>query len=204
MTHENMTVLGERFADAVRYAADLHHDQPRKETSIPYISHLLGAASLVLDQGGDADEAIAALLHDALEDQWQRTSEEEIRRRFGGKVARIVVACSNSLGGEKRAWKPRKEDYLAHLDEQPAEVLRVSLADKLHNARAIVADLRIEGPSLWDRFTGDPRQQAWYYTLLAETFRRRHDSPLVTEFEAVVAELAAWAEEAPAREVQDA
>ena len=200
----DLTVLGEQFADAVRYAAELHYDQPRKTTSIPYMSHLLGTASLVLDQGGDEDEAIAALLHDALEDQWQRTSEEEIRSRFGDKVTHIVVACSDSLGGEKREWKPRKEDYLAHLDLQPPEVLRVSLADKLHNARAIVADLRVEGASLWDRFTGDPRQQAWYYTSLAQTYRRRLDSPLVTEFETVVAELVARAEEAPTREVRDA
>ena len=200
----DLTVLGEQFAHAVRYAAELHHDQRRKATNIPYMSHLLGTAALVLDQGGDEDEAIAALLHDALEDQWQRTSEEEIRSRFGDKVTRIVVACSDSLGGEKREWKPRKEDYLAHLDQQPPEVLRVSLADKLHNARAIVADLRVEGASLWDRFTDDPRQQAWYYTSLAQTYRRRLDSPLVTEFEAVVAELVTRAEEAPPREVRDA
>lgn len=198
-----MTVLGERFAQAVAYAAQLHRDQPRKNTSIPYISHLLAVASLVLDQGGDEDEAIAALLHDALEDQWQRTSEEEIRERFGDKVARIVVACSDSLGGEKQDWKPRKEAYLERLNDEPPEVLRVSLADKLHNARAIVADLRSAGDAVWDRFTGEPLQQAWYYTSLAEIFRRHHDSPLVDELEAVVAELVIRAQRAPRREPRE-
>ena len=199
MTESDVTVLGERFAAAVRYAAELHHDQVRKGTTIPYLSHLLGAASLVLDQGGDEDEAIAALLHDALEDQWERTTAEEIRDRFGDKVARIVVACSDSLGGQKRDWKVRKEAYLEHLSTQPADVLRVSLADKLHNARAIVADLRTGGDAVWDRFTGDPMQQAWYYMSLAETFRDRHDASLVDEFAAVVAELVTRARRAPAR-----
>ena len=199
MTDSTVTVLGERFAAAVRYAAELHHDQVRKATTIPYMAHLLGAASLVLDQGGDEDEAIAALLHDALEDQWERTTADEIREQFGEKVARIVVACSDSLGGEKREWKARKETYLEHLSEQPADVLRVSLADKLHNARAIVTDLRTSGDVVWDRFTGDPLQQAWYYTSLAETFRKHHDGPLVDEFAAVVGVLVERAQQAPER-----
>ena len=195
-----LTVLGDRFAEAVRYASELHRDQGRKSTNIPYVAHLLGVASLVLDQGGDEDEAIAALLHDALEDQGDKTSEDEIRQRFNDKVARIVVACSDFIGeGKKPDWQTRKERYLAHLNEQPTEVHRVSLADKLHNARAIVADLRVSGDSVWDRFTGDPRQQAWYYSSLLEVFRRRHDSPLVEELGAVVAELVARAERAPAR-----
>ena len=197
---DQLTVLGDDFADAVRYASELHRDQRRKDTNIPYVAHLLGAASLVLDQGGDQDEAIAALLHDALEDQGDQTSEDEIRQQFGGKVARIVVACSDFIGdGEKPDWQTRKERYLAHLDEQPTDVLRVSLADKLHNARAIVADLRVSGDSVWNRFTGDPGQQAWYYSSLLEVFRRRHDSPLVEELAAVVAELVQRAERAPAR-----
>ncbi len=197
---DELTVLGERFAAAVRYASALHREQRRKDTNIPYVAHLLCVASLVLDQGGDEDEAIAALLHDALEDQGDRTSEEEVRRRFGDKVARIVVACSDFIGqGKKPDWQTRKERYLAHLEKQPAEVLRVSLADKLHNARSIVADLRISGDSVWDRFTGDPRQQAWYYSSILEIFRRRHDSPLVAELGAVVTELVDRAQRAPAR-----
>ena len=147
-----------------------------------------------------ACEAIAALLHDALEDQHERTSEEEIRERFGDKVARIVVACSDWTGGGKKPeWRQRKERYLAHLAEQPDEVLRVSLADKLHNARAIVADLRAAGDDVWDRFTGDPEQQAWYYESLAKIFSARQHSPLVDEFSAVVAELAQRARQAPPR-----
>lgn len=196
---DELTVLGDRFAEAVRYASALHREQRRKDTNIPYVAHLLGVASLVLDQGGDEDEAIAALLHDALEDQGDKTSEEEVRRRFDDKVARIVVACSDFIGeGEKPDWQTRKESYLAHLEEQPAEVLRVSLADKLHNARSIVADLRVSGDSVWQRFTGDPPQQAWYYSSLLEVFRRRLDSPLVDELGAVVAELADQARRAPA------
>ena len=185
----DVTVLGERFADAVRYASALHRDQARKQTRIPYLSHLLAAASLVLEQGGDEDEAIAALLHDALEDQWERTSEEQIRDRFGDKVARIVVACSDSTGGRKQDWKPRKRAHLDHLATQTPEVLRVSIADKLHNARSIVADLRVAGDVIWDRFTAGPQQQAWYYTALADIFRQHLESPLVTEFQVVVAEL---------------
>jgi (p)ppGpp synthase/HD superfamily hydrolase len=195
-----MTVLGDRFASAVRYASELHRDQRRKDTDIPYVAHLLGTASLVLDQGGDEDEAIAALLHDALEDQSARTSEQQIRERFGDTVARIVVACSDFIGvGEKPAWRARKERYLAHLADQPDDVLRVSLADKLHNARAIAADLRAAGDGVWDRFTGDPQQQAWYYESLAEIFTQRAPSPLVVEFAAVVAELVQRAGQAPAR-----
>lgn len=197
---DHVTVLGDDFAEAVRYASELHRDQIRKDTSIPYMAHLLGVASLVLDQGGDEDEAIAALLHDALEDQGDKTSEEEIRKRFGDKVARIVVACSDFIGaGEKPDWQTRKERYLAHLEEQPADVLRVSVADKLHNARSIVADLRVSGDSVWDRFTGDPKQQAWYYSSLVEVFGRRHDSALVEELGAVVAELVDQANRAPER-----
>lgn len=196
-TNTAITVLGQRFADAVAYASWLHRDQDRKGTTIPYMSHLLGVASLVLDQGGDEDEAIAALLHDALEDQWRRTSREEILERFGQKVTRIVLACSDSLAGEKRDWKPRKEEYLQHLREQPDEVLRVSLADKLHNGRAIVADLRTVGDDLWGRFTGTPAQQAWYYGSLLEIFSQRQVSPLVTEFAVVVDELRTRAAAAP-------
>ncbi len=197
---DQLTVLGERFAEAVRYAAELHREQPRKDTNIPYVSHLLGVASLVLDQEGDEDEAIAGLLHDALEDQGDKTSEGEIRRRFGDKVARIVVALSDFIGeGEKPDWQLRKQQYLAHLDQQPADVLRVSLADKLHNARAIAADLRVSGDTVWKRFRAGPTQQAWYYSSLLEVFRRHHDSPLVEEFAAVVAELVERADQAPVR-----
>ena len=196
-----ITVLGDRFAEAVRLAAEVHHDQRRKDTNIPYIAHLLGVASLLLDQGGDEDEAIAALLHDALEDQAERISEDEIRERFGDKVTRIVVACSDHTGtGQKAPWRERKERYLSHLTQQPDDVLRVSLADKLHNARAIVADLRTVGDDVWNRFTGDPLQQAWYYTSLAEIFRDRRPSPLADEFAVVVAELVQRAHRAPERD----
>lgn len=196
---QSITVLGPAFTNAVAYAAWLHRDQGRKGGAIPYMSHLLGAAALVLDQGGDEDEAIAALLHDALEDQYERTSEEEIQDRFGDKVVRIVVACSDSTGGAKGPWQERKERYIQHLRVQPDDVLRVSLADKLHNARAIVADLRTQGDALWDRFSGTPDQQAWYYGSLLEIFRAREVSPLVAELAVTVAELRERAAAAPGR-----
>lgn len=190
MTH---TVLGERFAQAVALAGEIHRDQLRKGTSIPYMSHLLGVAALVLDQGGDEDEAIAALLHDTLEDHPDKTSAEQIAERFGDKVARIVVACSDATSHPKPLWELRKKAYLAHLDKAPADVLRVALADKLHNARAIVADLRVVGPSVWQRFSAGGAAQLWYYRSLLDVFGRRDAGPLVTELEAAVAEMQALA-----------
>ena len=198
MTDEPL--YSERLITALGVAARLHARQRRKGSEIPYLSHLLGTCAIALDYGAGEDEAIAALLHDALEDQWERTSPDEIRGRFGDKVVRIVVACSDSLGGEKREWRARKSNYLAHLADQPDEVLRVSLADKLHNARAIVADLRTEGDAVWDRFTGPPPDQAWYYMSLAEIFRGRRVSSLVDEFAVVVADLVARARRAPSRD----
>jgi (p)ppGpp synthase/HD superfamily hydrolase len=183
------TVLGPRFADAIAFATAVHRDQVRKQTTIPYVSHLLAVASLVLDQGGDEAEAIAALLHDTLEDHPDKTSAEDIQARFGRKVSDIVVACSDATSHPKPPWQARKDAYLAHLETAGADVLRVSLADKLHNARAIVADLRVAGPAVWDRFGAGRDQQLWYYRSLLDVFRRRADSPLVTELEVAVAEM---------------
>ena len=131
-----------------------HRDQRRKGTEIPYIGHLLGVCSLVIEDGGTEDEAIAALLHDAAEDQGGEQTLERIRAEFGDHVAEIVRACSDTLEDPKPPWRTRKEAYLAHLDEQPAPVLRVSLADKLFNARAILRDYLSVGDELWQRFNG--------------------------------------------------
>ena len=182
-------VVGPKFDEAVRYARELHHDQVRKGTQIPYLSHLLGAAALVLDQGGDEDEVIAALLHDALEDQPERTSYTEIAGRFGEKTARIVLACSDAVEHPKPPWRARKERYLAHLRDQPEDVLRVSLADKLHNARSIVADWRVIGDDVWSKFSAARHEQVWYYSSLLEVFERRAPSPLVTELAVAVQQL---------------
>jgi len=159
-------VLTPRYAEAVQYASELHAQQTRKSTNIAYISHLLGVSSLVLEAGGDEDMAIAALLHDGPEDQGGQATLEEIRRRFGERVARIVEGCSDSLSEDpegKAPWKERKVTYLGHLKDAADDTLTVSLADKLHNARAIATDLAITGAGTWDRFNASAPEILWYY-----------------------------------------
>ncbi len=188
--------LSRRFEDALVYAAVLHAGQERKDTGVPYVAHLLGVAALVLEDGGDEDEAIAALLHDAAEDQGGIERLRAIAGRYGERVARIVMACTDSLDEPKLAWAERKRRYLAHLIEQPAGVLRVSVADKLHNARAIVADLRRDGVQALDTFSGGRQGVPWYYGALTGAFREAGlSSPLRDEFERVVAELIGLATE---------
>ncbi len=184
-------VLTGRFAEAVRWASHLHADQSRKGTRIAYVSHLLAVASLVLEDGGTEEEAIAGLLHDAIEDC--HVSEAEIRARFGGLTAEIVVACSDGLGGprDERDWGERKQAYLDHLeqDDLPEGALRVSAADKLHNARSILTDLREHGPSVWDRFHAPADEQRRYYAAVARILSAKHDSVLTRELRRVVDEL---------------
>lgn len=181
-TNKPSTVLTQRYADAVAYASALHADQVRKSTTIPYISHLLGVSSLVLEAGGDEDMAIAALLHDGPEDQGGHVVLDEIRQRFGVRVARIVEGCSDSLAEDpdnKEEWKIRKERYLAHLSEADADTFTVSLADKLHNARAIVSDLMITGPSTWERFNASPEDILWYYNGIVSGANKRNSNPFL-------------------------
>jgi GTP pyrophosphokinase len=167
--------LTARFADAVSLAMTLHAGDVRKGTRIPYIAHLLGVCSMVLADGGDEDEAIAALLHDALEDHGDRITAAELERRYGPRVAALVVGCSDTpagfAGGAKPPWRQRKEDYLAHLRASSPDDLRVSLADKLYNARAILADLEIAGDIVWSRFNAGRDGQLWYYRALVDAFR---------------------------------
>lgn len=166
--------LGDRFDQALQRACELHRSQFRKGTEIPYLSHLLAVASLVLEDGGDEDQAIAALLHDAVEDRGGRPTLDSIRSEFGDRVASIVEACSDTDIQPKPPWRERKESYLGHLRKEPsAEVLRVSAADKLHNARCIVADYRRCGESVWQRFNAGKEEQAWYYGELARIYRER-------------------------------
>lgn len=182
--------LGPRFDRAFALSRELHASQTRKGGEIPYVAHLMGVASLVLDDGGDEDEAIAALLHDAVEDQGGQPTLERIRKLFGHRVARIVEACSDTDVVPKPAWRERKEAYLAHLRDPdlPAGAIRVSLADKLHNARAILFDLRA-GHDVFARFSADREQQHWYYDALASTFAQISDSPMVGELRTVVDQL---------------
>lgn len=167
-----MAILNERFDEALVYAADLHRDQVRKGSDAPYISHLLGAASIAIELGADEDQAIAALLHDAVEDQGGKATLDAIRDRFGAHVASIVDACSDSEEEPKPPWRERKEAYLRSLDDKPADALLVSLADKTHNARAILDDLATAGRSVWERFTAGREGSLWYYEALAESFER--------------------------------
>lgn len=184
-----MFALSHRFEQAIGYAVRLHAGQKRKGTQIPYIAHLLGVASLVLEDGGDEDEAIAALLHDAVEDQGGKHTREEIRRRFGERVAEIVDGCTDTDRIPKPPWRDRKEQYIKHLQQATPAVRRVSLADKLNNARAILRDFRECGNTLWERFTGGKEGTLWYYRALVEVFRETGSGPMVGELDRVVTEL---------------
>ena len=173
--------LTQRFKEALDYALELHGDQQRKGSDTPYAAHLLAVASLVLEDGGDEEQAIAALLHDAPEDQGGLETLKAIRLRFGERVADIVQGCTDTLENPKPAWRERKELYLEHLRTASHEVQRVSLADKLHNARSILTDLLRSGEDVWMRFNGGKDGTLWYYRSLLQVFRSMSDSPLVTE-----------------------
>jgi len=182
-----------RLIEAISDASRYHAGQFRKGTEVPYLAHLLSVAALVIEDGGSENEAIAALLHDAVEDAGGKPTLEEIRKHFGDEVAMIVEACSDTNVTPKPPWKERKEAYLAHLraPDTPDSVLRVSLADKLHNARAILSDYRTLGDDLWERFnTRSADDQLWYYSELAQIFSARMPGPLSTELSRVVTELA--------------
>jgi GTP pyrophosphokinase len=180
-----------RLADAFGYAAELHREQRRKGTSIPYLAHLMAVAAIVIEVGGDEDQAIAALLHDAVEDQGGQPTLEEIGRRYGERVAAIVLACSDTDIKPKPPWRARKETYIAHLPTSAPDALLVSLADKLHNARAILFDYRAQGDALWAKF--DPASdQLWYYGSLVSAFRSqevRLPTQLVDELDRTVQDL---------------
>jgi GTP pyrophosphokinase len=181
--------LGERFEEALVYATRLHAAQRRKGSDIPYVAHLLSVAALVLEDGGDEDQAIGALLHDAVEDQGGAPVRDEIRRRFGDRVVAIVDGCTDADTIPKPPWRKRKERYIEHLGHAPPEVLRVSMADKIHNARAVLDDYRRLGEALWSRFNGGRDGTLWYYRTLVETYRGRHAGPLIDELARVVSEL---------------
>lgn len=181
--------LTARFREAMLFAAQLHAGQTRKGIEVPYISHLMAVSALVLENGGDEDEAIAALLHDAVEDQGGAATRERIGGLFGDRVVEIVNGCTDAEVTPKPPWRERKERYLAHLPQASPSVRLVSTADKLHNARAILADYRVLGEALWDRFRGGREGTLWYYRSLVDTYRAIEVTPLVEELERVVTEL---------------
>ena len=184
-------IYTERLVRAFGYAATLHARDTRKGTEIPYLSHLMGVASLVQEHGGDENQVIAALLHDAIEDHPRGgLTRQQIRKQFGARVLTLVEACSDSDTKPKPSWRKRKEHYLKHLPKAPHKAKLISLADKLHNARAVLSDHRQIGERVWKRFNAPKKGILWYYRSLADTFARvRHHRPLVEELERVVSEL---------------
>jgi (p)ppGpp synthase/HD superfamily hydrolase len=182
--------LSPRFDEALVYASSLHRTQTRKGSDIPYVGHLLSVASLVIEGGGTETQAIAGLLHDAVEDQGGAPVLAEIREKFGEDVAVIVAECSDTDEVPKPPWKPRKESYIAHLKTASEATVLVSLADKLDNARAILRDYRDIGEELWTRFSEhDPHEHLWYYESLLAVFKDRNRSWLVDELDRVLSEL---------------
>jgi (p)ppGpp synthase/HD superfamily hydrolase len=182
---------GEKFENALIYATQLHRDQTRKGSEVPYITHLLIVAAIVGENDGTENEVVAALLHDAPEDRGGKDRLEDIRARYGDEVAEIVDGCTDTYEDPKPEWRPRKEAYVAHVAEAPPSVRLVSAADKLHNARSILADLRAVGNELWDRFTGGREGTLWYYRALVEAYAGVGSNPIVEELDRVVREIEA-------------
>ncbi|OGI48411.1 MAG: phosphohydrolase [Candidatus Muproteobacteria bacterium RIFCSPHIGHO2_01_60_12] len=189
--------LTHRFNEALVYAAGLHARQNRKGTDIPYVSHLLAVASIVLEHGGNEDEAIAALLHDAIEDQAKNypggalALRRDIRKKFGDAVAEIVDGCTDADTVPKPPWRERKERYIAHIRVASPSMRLVSAADKLHNARAVLRDYQLLGDTLWSRFNPEAGKggSLWYYREIVKALRDASSSPLIDELDRVVTEL---------------
>ena len=177
----NPQVLDARFEQALVYAFHLHSGQTRKQSQVPYIAHLLGVTAIVLEDGGSEDEAIAALLHDAVEDQGGLETLEKIRMRFGSNVADLVLALSDSFTQPKPPWRERKRAYLESIPGANPSEIRISLADKVYNARSILRDLRLEGEQVWSRFNGGKDGTLWYYQQLIFAFQTHGDQPLLSE-----------------------
>jgi (p)ppGpp synthase/HD superfamily hydrolase len=189
--------LGPRFRKAFLFAAEKHASQARKASTVPYIAHLMGVASTVLEFGGNEDMAIAALLHDVVEDCGGAAMLKEVRRRFGNRVAKIVDGCTDSYGSPKPPWRERKENYIRHLKSTDAATRLVSAADKLNNIRSILADYRHVGDAIWGRFNGGREGTLWYYRALLDEFLRDKPNRLIREYELEVRELETIANSAP-------
>ena len=181
--------LGARLQRAFRYAAEKHAGQTRKQTAVPYLAHLMAVAALVLEAGGDEEIAIAALLHDVVEDCGGMPRLREVRKLFGARVAKIVEGCTDSFGEPKPAWMERKKDYLREVKHADAETRLISASDKLHNVRTILADYRQNGETIWTRFSGKKDGTLWYYRALNDEYRRRNPNRSTRELEIAVTEL---------------
>jgi GTP pyrophosphokinase len=178
-----------RFGEALAYAAALHAQQRRKSSDVPYVAHLLSVAALVLEHGGTEDEAIAALLHDAVEDQGGAPRLVEIRERFGDDVAAIVAGCTDTDRTPKPPWRERKEQHLAHLSQASRSVQLVCAADKLHNVRSLADDYRVCGEALWQRFNGGREGTLWYYRAVCERLDKLTSTELTKQLNRAVEEL---------------
>ena len=182
-------LLTDRFDTALAYASRIHRSQVRKGSAVPYVSHLLGVASIALENGADEDQAIAALLHDAVEDQGGAERLVDIRARFGDRVARMVDHCTDTDQEPKPPWRERKEVYIASLATKPLDSLQVSLADKTHNAEAIRLDLHALGEVVWDRFTGGRDGSLWYYRAIADALSDLVPGPAADRLNHTVAQI---------------
>jgi (p)ppGpp synthase/HD superfamily hydrolase len=189
-------LLTERFSAAVEYVRQLHPEY-RKGTDVPFMAHLLGVASLVMGEAGGRvpvteDMVIAALLHDAVEDHGGMPRLRDVEQRFGANVARMVAGLSDTFvedHDQKEGWEERKNAYLERLRNESDDVLLISAADKLYNAKSILDDYRLIGDAVWQRFKRGSRQQLWYFHLLLAVFRANPTSKIVDDFERVVREL---------------
>jgi (p)ppGpp synthase/HD superfamily hydrolase len=181
--------LGPRFQRAFQFAAEKHFGQTRKASTTPYIAHVMGVASLVLEAGGDEDLAIAALLHDVVEDCGGVAMLKEVRRRFGKRVAEVVDGCTDAYEVPKPPWRERKESYIRRLKKESAATRLVSAADKLNNVRSILSDYRVVGESVWSRFNGRREGTLWYYRTLRDEFLRCDKNRITRDFDLAVREL---------------
>jgi len=182
--------LSEKFQEALVYATRAHGDQMRKKTGIPFIAHILGVTAIAMEYGANETEAIGALLHDTVEDCGGAERLCDIQERFGDDVAWIVDGCTDTCETPKPPWLERKRAYIEHLKESDSSTRLVSASDKLHNTRAILAELRRRGLEVFDRFSGKKDGTLWYYRTLVTVFRRHGDHPdLIDELDRVVSEI---------------
>lgn len=181
--------LSPKFEEALIYATRVHGGQLRKKTKVPYIGHLLGVTAIALEYGANETEAIAALLHDAVEDCGGPERQREIEEKFGPAVGEIVAGCTDTDQTPKPPWRERKEKYIAHLRSASASTRRVSASDKLHNARAILHNLREDGEEVWSRFKGGKEGTLWYYRSLVTAFHEHGVQALTAELDRVVSEM---------------
>ncbi len=188
--------LSEKFEEALVYATRAHGNQTRKKTGIPYIAHILGVGAIALEYGANETEAIAALLHDTVEDCGGAERLRDIREKFGNEVARIVDGCTDTYESPKPPWLERKQAYIKHLKDSDSSTRLVSASDKLHNTRAILAELRRNGVEVFERFAGKKDGTLWYYRALVAAFRQHDDhAALVDELDRVVSEIAEFVKE---------